>query len=328
MTTYTAWDGNEYPMPTPEGWYLGSDSRWWPEGHGPGPALGVPPALSGMPGAGVPNAAPPASAPAAGTPSDWTSAPETTIYSSPAPTGAEPSAFAAVADDDGGGGNGKTFLVLGGVLLLLGAMGAGAFLLLGSDDSEDVSTATTVFQTQQDDVGETPATTDPGEEPLVTTPVVPGKGSIEDPYAVGETIVVEYTDSATGEVRVWQVEVLGTASDITQAVLAENQFNDPPEAGEQFVGVPVRVTYVSGPAPASLFELTFKAIGPSGVVLTTFDPSCGVVPDALDTFAELFEGGAVEGSICWSASPTDGADLTMLVEVFLDDTEIYADLGG
>lgn len=319
MTTYTAWDGNEYPMPTPEGWYLGSDSRWWPEGHGPGPALDIPPALAGTP----------AATPPGGTTPDWTAAPETTIYSSPAPTGAEPSEFAAVADDDGGGGNGKTFLVLGGVLLLLGAMGAAAFFLLGSGDSEDVSPATTVFQTQQGDVADAPATTTAsGEAPASTTPVVAGKGAIEDPYAVGEAIVVEYTDNATGELRVWQIEVLGDARDITSAVLDENQFNDPPEAGQQFVGVPVRVTYVSGPAPASLFELTFKAIGPSGVVLTTFDPSCGVVPEALDTFAELFEGGAVEGSICWSASPTDAADLTMLIEVFLDDTEIYADLGG
>ncbi len=323
MTTYTAWDGNEYPMPTPEGWYLGTDSRWWPEGHGPGPAaVAAPPALSGMP-----SAAPPVTNTA-----DWTSAPETTIYSSPPSASNEPNAFTAQPpSDSGGGGNGKTIVVIAVVLLGLIGVGAGAFFALGSDDAGDVAVATTVFQTQQADLDEAPATTvASGDEASSDTAVAApaGRGSIDDPYTVGETIVVQYTDGSSGELRTWNVEVLSPASDITQAVLDENQFNDPPEAGQQFVGAPIRVTYVSGPAPASLFELTFKAVGPSGVVLTTFDPSCGVIPDALDTFAELFEGGAVEGNVCWPASPADGGDLTMLIEVFLDDTEIYADLGG
>lgn len=320
MTTYTAWDGNEYPLPTPEGWYLGTDDRWWPEGHGPGPALAVPAALSGMPGAG---------APPVGAATDWASAPETTIYSSPAPGAADPNTLVAAPAGDSGGGNGKTFIVLGAVLVLLTAIGGGAFLLLSSGDDDDAAPATTVFQTQLDDTGDAPTTTvADGDTSATTAAVVAGKGSIEDPYAIGDAALVQYTDGATGELRVWQVEVLSGASDITQSVLDENQFNDPPAAGQQFVGVPIRVTYVSGPAPASLFELTFKAIGPSGVVLTTFDPSCGVVPDALDTFAELFEGGAVEGNICWPSSPADAGDLTMMIEVFLDDEVVHIDLGG
>lgn len=32
---YTAWDGNEYPWPPPDGWVLGSDGRYWPEGQQP-----------------------------------------------------------------------------------------------------------------------------------------------------------------------------------------------------------------------------------------------------------------------------------------------------
>lgn len=324
MTTYTAWDGNEYPLPTPDGWYFATDSRWWPEGHGPGPAVAVPAALSGMPSAAPPMGSPPGDA-------GFGSAPDTTIYSAPAPGSNEANALSASASSDSGGGNGKTLLVLGVVLLGLIAIGAGAFFALGSGDDDVVAVATTVFQTQQSDLDGAPATTTVGADDATsesTVAVAAGKGSLGDPYAVGEPIVVQYTDGTSGETRTWNIEVLAAASDITQAVLDENQFNDPPEGDQQFVGVPVRVTYVSGPAPASLFELTFKAVGPSGVVLTTFDPSCGVVPDALDTFAELFEGGAVEGSICWAASPADAADLTMLLEVFLDDTEIYADLGG
>jgi len=33
--SYTAWDGNLYEWPPPDGWYLADDKKWWPEGYGP-----------------------------------------------------------------------------------------------------------------------------------------------------------------------------------------------------------------------------------------------------------------------------------------------------
>ncbi len=35
--TYVAWNGQSYPWPPPEGWYEGSDGRWWAPGSGPEP---------------------------------------------------------------------------------------------------------------------------------------------------------------------------------------------------------------------------------------------------------------------------------------------------
>ncbi len=32
---YTAWDGIDYPWPPPEGWVIGSDGRYWPDGQQP-----------------------------------------------------------------------------------------------------------------------------------------------------------------------------------------------------------------------------------------------------------------------------------------------------
>ena len=34
--SYTAWDGQHYPWPPPEGWYLAADGRWWHPDSGPG----------------------------------------------------------------------------------------------------------------------------------------------------------------------------------------------------------------------------------------------------------------------------------------------------
>lgn len=329
MTTYIAWDGNEYPQPTPEGWYLATDDRWWPEGHGPGTKLVAPPAPGPPPPPGMPTAAPPPQAMAP----PQSMAPPETIYSSPPPgSGGEGSTFAGTAPPSSSG-NGKAILFVAVVLVGLVALGAGAFVALSSsDDDATEATATTVFQTQAGDVSEgSSTTTDDSEDngsPATTAAVVDGRGSLDDPYAIGESFPISYEDFDSGEQRVWNIEVLESIRDITEAVAEENQFNDPPEEGSRFMGAPIRVTYASGPVPASLFELTFKAVGPSGVVLATFDPSCGVIPDELDTFAELFEGGAVEGNVCWSVPSGDIGQLTMIVEVFLDDVTVYADLDG
>jgi len=259
-----------------------------------------------------------------------------TIYSAPPPGSgvAEPEPFAMSGQDSSGGSSGgKRAVFLVGGLALLAAVGAGAWFALGSSDDDAATTATTVFQTQIGDDEESADTTVAGGDETEATdttaaPVVESKGSIDDPYAVGEPIEVRYEDFDSGEERVWRVEVLEPLTNLTNAVAEENQFNDPPPADAQFMGSPVRVTYVSGPAPASLFELSFKAVGPSGVVVATFDPSCGVVPDSLDTFAELFEGGSVEGNLCWTVGSADQADLTMIVEVFFSDEMVYADLTG
>lgn len=336
MSTYIAWDGNEYPLPTPEGWYLGSDDRWWPDGHGPGPAAAAPPppaAAAPPPPAsslGSPSAPPPMGMPSAAPPMGSSD----TVYSAPpAASGSfDPDAFAG-SSDDGSGGNGKRALILGGILAGLIAVGAGAWFALGSDDDE-AAPATSVAPTQLDDDADTTTTTtggdDTGDETTDTTAaaVADGKGTVDDPYAIGDTIEIRYDDFESGEERVWNVVVLEPLSNITDAVAAENQFNDPPPPDTQFMGAPIRVTYVSGPSPATLFELSFKAVGPSGVVVATFDPSCGVIPNALDTFAELFEGGTVEGNVCWTVGPQDQSDLTMIVEVFFSDEAVYADLTG
>ncbi len=67
VDTYTAWDGNSYPWPPPEGWVMGTDGRYWPEGRQPGAAAAAPGPPPGVrppppPGAPQPSAMPPPSA--------------------------------------------------------------------------------------------------------------------------------------------------------------------------------------------------------------------------------------------------------------------------
>ncbi len=382
MTTYVAWDDEEYPWPPPDGWYVAGDGKWWPEGYGPGqspvdnavtadpptvfeppsqgvapsaqsvvpPAQGVAPPAQGFaaPVAGVtpPPAATPPPAQAAPQMADpayaATAAPPTqNIAGGSPPSGvAPPAGSPPPTGSSDGSGSGKILAILGGLLLvvILGVGGLIALLRGGDDDTasatttvpvatlpDDTATDATTADTTADTTAETTADTTAD----TTAETVSGSdptGSFANPYGVGERVVVFYDDFETSEERTWVIEVLSSPEDITQAVADENQFNDPPPDGKVFGAVRVRVTYQSGPAPADIFDLNFNAVGPSGVVLKTFVESCGVTPDELPTFSELFPGGSVEGNVCWAMDPGDLADLTMLLEVIFVDGEIYIDL--
>ena len=76
----------------------------------------------------------------------------------------------------------------------------------------------------------------------------------------------------------WEVAVVSVVADATSTVLAENGFNDPPMAASQFDG-----------------SYRLRTVGESGIVLTTFENSCGLIPDELPD-PEVFTGGASLGA--------------------------------
>ncbi len=344
MTTYTAWDDKEYPWPPPDGWYVAGDGKWWPEGYGPGatptadPHTIVEPAPAPAP---APLAAPapdpiaaPAPAPLAAAAPAPVAAPSGEYGATP-PPGTAHGAPPAASSGSSGGSPGKILALLGGLLFLVVA-GIGGFFALRGGADEDPAAATTTIPVATAGGDETtttapPATTTSTAPPVddtvaETTPSGDVQGTFENPYEAGDRVSVFYDDFDSGEERRWVIEVMGPVADITQAVLDENQFNDEPPAGSVFAAVPVRVTYESGPAPADVFDLNFFAIGPSGVVLKPFDQTCGVTPNELAAFAELFPGGSVEGNVCWATPSGDLTSLKMIVEVIFVDGQIYIDL--
>ena len=127
----------------------------------------------------------------------------------------------------------------------------------------------------------------------------------------------------------WEIAVLTADPDGTMAVLEENPFNDPPEDGNQFYLVTVRAKYL-GPESAT-FDAGFrlKALGDGGVVYTTFENSCGVIPDGFPSYTELFTNGQLEGAECWQIASTDAESLVLIVEsdfTSLDDERVWFSL--
>lgn len=80
-----------------------------------------------------------------------------------------------------------------------------------------------------DDDGDAAAVSEP--TPIVVTNVRPSyTASPGGDMAAGLVPVGTYVELSQG----WRVAVIGTTPDATEVVLAENQFNEPPEGGRQF----------------------------------------------------------------------------------------------
>lgn len=154
--------------------------------------------------------------------------------------------------------------------------------------------------------------TAPTLPPITTTPPTgEPDGSRAAPHPVGTPVSFTLDGFGDADRSTWTLTVDGPGADITQAVLAENQFNDPPEDGLLFYGVPVTLTLDSAEKePLSpLFNISLEYFGPSTLEIISdgFEEGCGVTPDELDPFKEVFVGGSISGTICYSVTAADAA---------------------
>ena len=118
----------------------------------------------------------------------------------------------------------------------------------------------------------------------------------------------------------WSLAVTGPAVDITDAVLGENQFNDPPPEGFRFVGVPLQLAY-DGTESTNALMVSIKSVGNTNV---EYSESCGVAPNELDFFTDVFGGGVLEGQVCFVVPADDLNTMTVYAEAFLEDTIFFA----
>lgn len=146
--------------------------------------------------------------------------------------------------------------------------------------------------------------------PTPTATSEPVLGSRENPVPLGVTIETKGEEIAEDH---FEITVIDVVPDATSMVLAENQFTDPPEAGNQFFMVTLRAKYL-GP-DSTTFDGSFRlrALGSRGVVYTTFENSCGTIPNELPE-PELFTNGEVEGAVCWQIASSDADSLMMFLD--------------
>jgi hypothetical protein len=108
----------------------------------------------------------------------------------------------------------------------------------------------------------------------------------------------------------WTITVNSVVPDATAQILAANSLNDPPEPGTQFLMANISATYEGPDSDSFNGSYRLRTVGPSSVSYSTFENSCGVVPDDL-TDAEVFTGGTITGNICWAIEASDAEALVM-----------------
>ncbi len=115
----------------------------------------------------------------------------------------------------------------------------------------------------------------------------------------------------------WRVAVLGVTPDATGMVLAENQFNEPPDDGRQFFMAMTSVENTSDEPEYFPGGVLFRVVNDAGREYTTFDDYCGVVPDSF-SYEDIPAGEVVTGNFCWSVLKEDADALILHSTPFLD----------
>ena len=197
----------------------------------------------------------------------------------------------------------------------MGAVLAVSACSSGSTDTtvaDTVSTVTTAAPTSTSEATTTTAETTTTAATTTTT-VAAAAGTMDDPVPAGTWARVGAVD----------VVVLANEPAATELVLAENEFNTAPEPGNRFVMWRVAVANAGEQTTPLLAEVSFAVAGPSTVVYNT-SANCGVIPDQLDEFRDVFPGGTVEGNLCWEVADEDAESLVLLVDEFAFSSERVA----
>lgn len=161
-----------------------------------------------------------------------------------------------------------------GVVVFLGAVATSVDEALGSGD-------TTVVEPAED------AAVDNGaaEEETATD-----AGTRENPYPIGS--VIENDD--------WRIVVNSVALAATDAVLAANEFNEPPAEGSEYILVNYSATYLgddsNGQMPAFV---TVEYVTADGTTVNGFD-SMAVAPEPIDITSTLYTDGTATGNATFS----------------------------
>jgi hypothetical protein len=103
--------------------------------------------------------------------------------------------------------------------------------------------------------------------------------------------------------------------DATDVVLAENQFNDPPARGRQFVLVMVDAQLSGDASDSQTFwsEMSLKVLGPKALAFDQSEADCGVIEDDLFDAPEVFPGGRIQGNVCWEVRQSEADSLLLVV---------------
>jgi len=167
-----------------------------------------------------------------------------------------------------------------------------------------------------DDADEEEAAADDGADDDMSEEL----GSRDDPLPLGTELVIADNDQPT-----WEFTIADVDPDSEEAVLAANQFNDPPPEGYQYVTFTVDATYVGDETGSPWTDFRWLLVGSDG---NSFRDGCGPIDNALRDQGETYPDGSVSGDVCIEASADqlDGGAIRVEPSFSFDDTAAYFEI--
>lgn len=192
---------------------------------------------------------------------------------------------------------------IGAIVALIGFALTGAFFAAVDEEvqnSEDTTNNSEENeQAPEDDAADTAdeassedeSSTEDAEE---DTEASGDAGSRDNPLQLGETF----------EAGDWAVTINSFTPNAADEVAAENQFNEPAPEGSAYALINADATYSGSESEMVMMGVSIDYVTSSGETVGAFD-SMAVAPDALDSSAELFEGGSESGNIALAVPEDD-----------------------
>lgn len=185
-----------------------------------------------------------------------------------------------------------------------------------SGSGADVVAEATTETTPSEDAEAEPAAPATSEE--TPPPADSDFGTRENPLPIGTTI----------EMGDWKLTVTDVALDATEAIMSENEFNEPPVDGRQFLLFGVEATYDGTDSGTAWLDFSWAVVGSGG---NTFGDSgdledyCGVIPNDLNEAGEAFPGASVSGNVCFSvpSDQVDGSTIRIEELMSFEDTRAF-----
>lgn len=142
------------------------------------------------------------------------------------------------------------------------------------------------------------------------------QGTRANPYAPGAEI------SSSD----WAVTVNSVDLGATDAVLAENEFNEAPEEGHTYILVDITVQYTGDDPEGSMPMTSVAYVSPEGNTFDGTDMSA-VAPDSFDSMSTLYEGASTTGNIALQVPADSLEDGTLKVSpgMLADDVFVAVD---
>ena len=188
----------------------------------------------------------------------------------------------------------RTTTKLLGVILLVAALTFG--YACGSTTSN--TTATSVSAS-------TSATLGAGSSSAPDATAAPGSASLPD--QTNETAGGDVGSARDNPVPLgqeaqigdWKTKVLSATLNANDVVAGQNEFNNPPEAENQYVLVKVQATRTGEEPAAFLPDIYCAFVGSGG---TTFETALADVPDNMSKAAEASQGASISGNLVFQVT--------------------------